>query len=131
MLQSKNYTIHKDGQKLNGEFWPNSNQTRHNIWKAMEELEFLLQQKSMLRRVQEQKKQQGKLPAFPVRVIDSTGAGDAFHGAFAAALARGKNWLEILTYASVAGALCCTKTGARPGLPSDQQHRAFCQKQLS
>ncbi len=32
-------------------------QTRHNMWKAMEELEFLLHQKSMLRRVQEQKKQ--------------------------------------------------------------------------
>lgn len=64
----------------------------------------------------------GALPAFPVTAIDTTGAGDAFHGAFAAAVALGMEWSEVLCYASAAGALCCTKAGARLGLPSYQAH---------
>ncbi len=64
--------------------------------------------------------ERGTLPAFPVKAIDSTGAGDAFHGAYAAALAQGMSWQDVLTYASAAGALCCTKAGARLGLANDE-----------
>ena len=60
---------------------------------------------------------QGSLTAYAVDNVDSTGAGDAFHGAFAAAISSGLGWQETLRYASAAGALCCTKMGARPGLP--------------
>lgn len=67
-------------------------------------------------------KEQGALPAYPITAIDSTGAGDAFHGAFAAALALGMDWQSLLRYASAAGALCCTRMGARLGLPSQQDH---------
>ncbi len=67
----------------------------------------------------------GYLDAFNIDCVDSTGAGDAFHGAFAAALTTHKNWLEILQFASAAGALCCTKIGARVGLPSKAEHQAF------
>lgn len=63
----------------------------------------------------------GKLPAPPITAVDTTGAGDAFHGAFAAAVAADMQWLDMLRYASVAGAFCCTKMGARPGLPDQQQ----------
>ncbi len=58
----------------------------------------------------------GHLPAYPVRALDTTGAGDAFHGAFAAALAQGMAWPAVLRYASAAGAACCEVLGARPGL---------------
>ena len=64
----------------------------------------------------------GALPAFSVNVVDTTGAGDAFHGTYAAALALGMGWDDILRYASAAGALCCTKAGARLGLPDSQRH---------
>lgn len=64
----------------------------------------------------------GALPALSVNVVDTTGAGDAFHGAFAAAVALGMAWDEVLRYASAAGALCCTKAGARLGLPTYQEH---------
>lgn len=64
----------------------------------------------------------GSLPAFPVKAIDTTGAGDAFHGAFAAAVSAGMEWLDILTYANAAGALCCCKMGARTGLPGQLEH---------
>jgi sulfofructose kinase len=67
----------------------------------------------------------GRSPAFPVETIDTTGAGDAFHGAFAAALAGGLEWTEILRYASAAGALCCTRLGARLGIPDRNQVMRF------
>jgi sulfofructose kinase len=67
----------------------------------------------------------GSFPAFPVNAVDTTGAGDAFHGAFAAELARRRNWLEILRYASAAGALCCTAPGARPGIPDREKLEQF------
>ena len=73
----------------------------------------------------QQRSTRGILPAYPVDVVDTTGAGDAFHGAFAAAVALEMSWDEILRYASVAGALCCTKVGARLGLPSFQEHWVF------
>jgi sulfofructose kinase len=73
----------------------------------------------------QQDKVHGALSAFTVNVVDTTGAGDAFHGAFAAAVALEMSWNEILHYASVAGALCCTQVGARLGLPSSREHGAF------
>ncbi len=47
-----------------------------------------------------------------VRVRDTTGAGDAFHGAFAASLARGRSLDEAIDQAARAGARCCTALGA-------------------
>ncbi len=67
----------------------------------------------------------GALPAFPIIAIDTTGAGDAFHGAFAAAVSSRLNWPDVLRFASAAGSLCCTKIGARSGLPSQEEHRAL------
>jgi len=65
----------------------------------------------------------GRLSAPPLTAIDTTGAGDAFHGALAAALTTNMSWHDMLRYASVAGALCCTKMGARSGLPTLQQQQ--------
>ncbi|MDJ0723589.1 MAG: ribokinase [Prochloraceae cyanobacterium] len=54
------------------------------------------------------------LPAIPqTEVIDTVGAGDAFNGGLAAALAEGKSLKEALQWASVMGALSVTKKGAR------------------
>ncbi|CAG1771290.1 partial Sulfofructose kinase, partial [uncultured bacterium] len=68
--------------------------------------------------------EQSKLPALNINAIDTTGAGDAFHGAFAAAIAKGLTWQETLRYASVAGSLCCTKVGARLGLATEAELNA-------
>lgn len=59
----------------------------------------------------------GRLPAYPVDAIDTTGAGDAFHGAYALALAQGRNWQDTLRFASATAALSCTALGARLGIP--------------
>lgn len=60
----------------------------------------------------------GQTPAFPVTAVDTTGAGDAFHGALALALAERMDWQDAVRFASAAGALTCTRLGARPALPS-------------
>ena len=71
----------------------------------------------------------GSLPAFSIDAVDTTGAGDVFHGAFAAGLACGKPWEDLLTYASAAAALCCTKYGARPAIPTAGGVASFLKKQ--
>ncbi len=55
--------------------------------------------------------------AFPVRAVDSTAAGDAFNGVLAARLAAGEPLEEAVRWASAAGALACTRRGARESLP--------------
>ena len=50
-------------------------------------------------------------------IVDTTGAGDAFCGAFCASLAAGHSLSVCLRRASVAGTLGCTKVGARAGVP--------------
>lgn len=72
----------------------------------------------------------GSLEAFAVDVVDTTGAGDAFHGALAAGVAQGMAWLDLLRCASAAGALCCTKHGARLGIPSAQEVAELLGEQL-
>lgn len=67
----------------------------------------------------------GALPAFPVEAVDTTGAGDAFHGAFAAGIATKMDWKEALRYASAVAALSCTRPGARPSLPTGDGVNAY------
>lgn len=56
-------------------------------------------------------------PAFAVQPIDTTGAGDAFCGNLAARVAAGDPLDQALRWASAAGALATTRTGAVPSLP--------------
>jgi sulfofructose kinase len=58
-----------------------------------------------------------------VRVRDTTGAGDVFHGAFAAGLAHGLPLPEIVARAARAGALACTAIGATARLASRREWR--------
>jgi ribokinase len=58
-----------------------------------------------------------RVPTPPTEVIDTTGAGDAFCGALAAALDRGSGWSRALAEAIAAGSLTCRSAGAQPALP--------------
>ena len=56
--------------------------------------------------------------AFPVgRIVDTTGCGDVFHGAFLAAIVRGQSWADGARTASAAAALSATAPGGRGHLP--------------
>lgn len=57
------------------------------------------------------------VPAFQVEAIDTTGAGDVFHGAYVAGLLQGWDLETVLYFASGAAALKCTVFGGRSGIP--------------
>jgi len=59
-----------------------------------------------------------QIPAPSVTVVDTTAAGDAFCGAFAAALDQGFGFTGALARGVTAGSLACTINGAQPSLPS-------------
>lgn len=71
----------------------------------------------------------GRLPAYRAMAVDTTGAGDVFHGALAACLSQEMAWLSSLRYASAAGALCCMKIGARLGIPTKGEVEEFLARQ--
>jgi len=64
-------------------------------------------------------------PAFPVRVVDTVAAGDAFNGALATGLAAGGTLEEAIPLANAAGALACTRRGAQPSLPRRAEVQEF------
>lgn len=59
--------------------------------------------------------------ALPVNVVDTTGAGDAFTGGLAAALARGEALPDALKLASAAAGLACAGFGAQTSLPTAEE----------
>jgi sulfofructose kinase len=65
------------------------------------------------------------VPAFAVEVVDTTGAGDSFHGGFLFALSRGFALKEAVEFASAVAALKCTRLGGQSGLPSLSQVMGF------
>jgi sulfofructose kinase len=56
-------------------------------------------------------------PAFPVHTVDTLGAGDVFHGAFALAITEKQTLPEALRFASAAAALKCTRFGGAFAAP--------------
>lgn len=58
-----------------------------------------------------------RMPAFDVRAVETLGAGDVFHGAYALAIAEGRDVAAALRFASAAAALRCTRAGGRAALP--------------
>ncbi len=54
---------------------------------------------------------------FPVEVVDTTGAGDVFHGAFSFFIAKGYSVREAVAYSAACAALKCRELGGRKGIP--------------
>ena len=59
-----------------------------------------------------------RYPSFKVNAVDSNGAGDVFHGAFAYAVTKGFSYYDCCVFASAVSALKCTRVGARQAVPS-------------
>lgn len=57
-------------------------------------------------------------PAYRVKAVDTTGAGDVFHGAFLVGWLRGMELRENIRFAGAVSALKCTKIGGRTGIPT-------------
>jgi ribokinase len=67
------------------------------------------------------------VPGFAVEVVDTTGAGDAFHGAFIYGWLQGWNLQRKATFANAVAAMNCTALGGRAGLPGLEEVEAFLQ----
>jgi len=65
------------------------------------------------------------IPAFPVKPVDTTAAGDTYCGCLAVALAEGKNLGDAVRFASAAAALCVQRLGAQPSIPWRDEIETF------
>jgi len=74
---------------------------------------------------------QGKFirtPGHKVKCVDTTGAGDIFHGAFIYGMLQGWTLEDILSFSNVAAALKCTRQGARAAIPALKEVLSAWQK---
>jgi sulfofructose kinase len=58
-----------------------------------------------------------QIPAFTVKAVDATGAGDVFHGGYIYGILQGWDIRDTITFASALAAMKCTKIGGRTGIP--------------
>lgn len=70
------------------------------------------------------------IPAFKVKPVDTTGAGDAFNAALAVAIAEGKSLEEAVRWANAAAAIKITRVGAQAGLPYRKDLKEFLNENL-
>lgn len=57
-------------------------------------------------------------PIYPANVVDSNGSGDVFHGAFAAGIIKGFDYIKCCHFSSAVSAIKCMGVGARESVPS-------------
>jgi sulfofructose kinase len=73
----------------------------------------------------------GHVAAVNVSAVDTTGAGDAFHGAFALMVAEGRPSAEVARLSAAVAGLKCTRLGSRAGLPTRTELDAFLARKRS
>ena len=66
-----------------------------------------------------------KVPSYAVDVVDTTGAGDAFHGAFLFGLVKGWEADDVAKFSNAVSAINCTEIGGREGLPDYEKVGKF------
>ncbi len=69
-------------------------------------------------------------PAFPVKVVDTTGAGDVYHGAFVYGLLKKWQLPQIMKFANATAALKCSQLGGREGIPRLEDVKLFLKSEL-
>src|SRR5271155_5855286 len=66
-----------------------------------------------------------RLPVFKIAAVDTLGAGDAFHGGIALALAEGKSEIEAMRFGAAVAAIKCTRLGGSAGAPTRAEAEAL------
>ena len=69
-----------------------------------------------------------EIPAFPVKTVDSTAAGDTFCGVLSVSISNGTEITEAVRFASAAGAISVTKLGAQDSIPMQSEIESFLEK---
>ncbi len=70
-------------------------------------------------------------PAYQVQAVDTTAAGDTFCGAMVAEITRGHSLKSALKFATAAAAICVTRMGAQPSVPTEEEIHEFIQKHIN
>ena len=65
-------------------------------------------------------------PIYPVKVVDTTAAGDTFTGFFMGSIVQGKGVEEALDIAAMASALTVSRRGASPSIPTWEEVMDYC-----
>lgn len=73
----------------------------------------------------------GHVPAYVVEVVDTLGAGDVWHGAFALGLAEGSDEIEAIRFANAVAAMKCARQGGRAGTPSRDEVQEFMKEAVT
>lgn len=71
------------------------------------------------------------VPAYNVEAVDTTAAGDTFCGSLVAQLSKGKDLIDALKFASAASAICVTRMGAQPSIPTEAEVNQFLSKDIA
>ena len=69
--------------------------------------------------------EQFHIPAFKVHVVDTTGAGDVFHGAYIVGMIHGWTPRQCALFSTAVSAIKCTELGGRAGIPTFEQTMVF------
>jgi sulfofructose kinase len=70
-----------------------------------------------------------RLPVFKIAAVDTLGAGDAFHGGFALALAEGQSEVAAMRFGAAVAGIKCTRLGGSAGAPARPEVEAFLAQQ--
>lgn len=65
------------------------------------------------------------IPSYPVKAVDTTAAGDSFTAAVTVKALEHGNIAEAVRYANAVGAICVSRRGAQPSLPTEEEVRKF------
>lgn len=65
------------------------------------------------------------MPSIKVKAVDSTGAGDIYHGAFTYGIARGMEYENIIRMSNIAGAISVTRIGGRYSVPTKEEMKEY------
>jgi sulfofructose kinase len=65
------------------------------------------------------------LPVFAIDAVDTLGAGDAFHGGFALALAEGRGEVEAMRFGAAVAGIKCSRIGGSAGAPTRAEVEGF------
>jgi sulfofructose kinase len=66
-----------------------------------------------------------RVPVFKINAVDTLGAGDAFHGGFALAIAEGRSEVEAMRFGAAVAGIKCTRIGGSAGAPMRAEVEAF------
>ncbi len=67
---------------------------------------------------------------FSIKAVDTLGAGDAFHGGFALAVAEGRDVVEAMRFGAAVAGIKCTRLGGPTGSPTRAEVEAFLTERL-